>query len=119
VFHEKILMQNRRNHRYSRAVIRIHWNPDKRGCYADTRHNIANILRKLGFALIERNEMRQFTQAEKEKLYPVLAKVAEYLLERLAAREAHKPEAAAHQLSRSGLHGKTTDIHNRDQAARS
>ena len=31
--------------------------------------------------------MRQFTQAEKEKLYPVLAKVAEYLMLRIAEKE--------------------------------
>jgi hypothetical protein len=39
--------------------------------------------------------MRQFTQAEKETLYPVLAKVAEYLIERIAEKERQQAVSTA------------------------
>ena len=41
--------------------------------------------------------MKQLTDAEKERLYPMMAKVADYLLERLAVHEAYQAQASSQQ----------------------
>jgi len=54
------------------------------------KHRESSIVRAFpgGSQLMDkRRAMKQFSQEEKERLYPVLAKVAEYLIERIAEKE--------------------------------